>query len=115
MKPDNIHGICGPKCTNCDAYKATKNDDKDEQSLVASKWSKYTGSPITAEDVLCDGCRIQDGRKAKLWHSCKIRLCAKDKDIDICSDCGECPCKLIEAPFAREELKKLQLQRIAAQ
>lgn len=78
---------CGLDCKNCDARKATVNDDNALREKVAKLWSELNGVEITPEMINCTGCRV-DGVKTPYCDClCPIRKCAKSKGV---STCGEC-------------------------
>ncbi len=83
---------CGLDCFNCQIH---------EDNLTAEfarMMSDKTGVPVEA--ISCQGCRRQDGVH---WHlpteGCATLTCAREKGVDLCSDCSEFPCGLL-APLA---------------
>src|SRR4030042_3194192 len=108
MELDEIIAICGPKCSECEAYKATRNG-REDLKRVALKWSKDMGREFTPEDIVCDGCRVKDGRLSVYCSTCVIRLCAQSNGFETCAHCNRCPCERIIAPPAIESLNNLKL------
>jgi hypothetical protein len=108
MTIDPIHAVCGPKCTQCPAYEATRSGDPKQLAAVAAEWSQALGKEVAPEDIVCDGCRVENGRKSAYWQTCEIRLCAHERGHDICAACEQCPCEKIVAPPAREALDALK-------
>ena len=80
---------CGLNCENCNAYKATKNNDNKLRAKTAELWSQLNGVNITPEMINCEGCRA-DGIKTYYCEAlCTIRQCALGRDYLTCGDCGE--------------------------
>lgn len=107
MAIDSLVAICGPSCTNCDAYKATRSSDPADLERLAAQWTQFMGKVYTAQDLLCDGCRV-GGRLSAYCATCDIRLCAEGKQHDTCAHCSDCPCDKIRAPQAQEALAALR-------
>ena len=90
-----IIAYCGLKCHECEAYIATKANDKEAIEKVAKKWStgEYSFAP---EDIWCDGC-VGDGERILTWcRECRIRNCCSEKQVPICTRCEDFPCEIIE-------------------
>lgn len=104
MRPDNIIAVCGFRCADCHAYKATQNDDRKELARLADEWTKSLGKTYTPDDILCDGCRVPGGRRVAYCTECNIKTCAVSKGYLTCAHCPECPCDKITQPKAREML-----------
>ncbi len=87
---NKLTAYCGLECAKCDGYKATQANDNKALESVAEKWRKqYNSDDITAEGVMCDGC-TNDGRLSGYCRFvCKIRSCAKNKDIQNCAYCSD--------------------------
>ena len=84
----DLIAICGLDCQDCDARKATINNDDALREKVAKLWSELNNTEITAEMINCMGCRT-DGIKTVYCDSlCPIRKCAVSKGFETC---GECP------------------------
>lgn len=105
---NDLTAICGPSCTQCQAYIATRNNDKKELEHIAAEWTKGLGRTFTADDIICDGCRVPGGRLSSYCATCEIRICARSKGAITCAHCAECPCEKIVAPPAREALEALK-------
>jgi hypothetical protein len=108
MVLDDLTAICGPSCTQCQAYIATRNNDKAELERIASEWTKGLGRTFTADDIVCDGCRVPGGRLSTYCATCEIRLCAQNKGMVTCAHCPDSPCEKIIAPPAIEALAALK-------
>lgn len=105
---DNLVPVCGPRCDQCPAYKATQSGNRAELEHIAAEWTKGLGKTFTAEDILCDGCRVEGGRLSAYCATCEIRLCAQGKGHPTCAHCDDYPCARIVAPPAREALDKIR-------
>jgi hypothetical protein len=105
---NDLTAICGPSCTQCQAYVATKSDNKAELERIAAEWSKGLGRTFTVEDIVCDGCRVEGARLSSYCATCEIRICAQSKGYPTCAHCPECPCEKIVAPPAREALENIK-------
>jgi len=53
---------CGLKCTECEAFIATQNDDAELRDKVAREWSHLYKIPVEPEHINCTGC-LSDGVK----------------------------------------------------
>lgn len=105
---NDLTAICGPSCTQCQAYTATKNNDRNALEKIAAEWTKGLGLTFTADDIICDGCRVPGGRLSSYCATCDIRICAQGKSAITCAHCSESPCEKIVAPPAREALEALK-------
>ena len=94
----NLIAFCGIDCEQCDARKATLNNDNALREEVAKLWTKLNGVDITPEMINCEGCRA-DGVKTPFCDSlCRIRQCALGKAYETCGDCSEVKtCKTVGA------------------
>jgi hypothetical protein len=105
---DDLIAVCGPSCAKCPAYVATHTDNRAELQKIADEWTKSLGKTYSADDIICDGCRVQGGRLTAYCASCNIRVCAQDKGVITCAHCDECPCEKIVSPGARKVLEDLK-------
>lgn len=90
----SIFGACGINCENCDAFKATKNNDNEFRKATAEKWSKEYNHEFKPEDVNCEGC-MTEGRHLGYCSQCNIRKCAIDEKVQSCGKCPDYPCEAI--------------------
>ena len=80
---------CGLDCKECEAYKATVNDDDELRIKVAKEWSELNNADITPQMINCQGCRL-DGAKTPFCDKlCPIRQCAMKRGADTCGSCPE--------------------------
>lgn len=108
MTFDDLTAICGPSCTQCDAYKASRSGNRAELERIAIEWTKAMGRTFTADDIYCDGCRVPDGRLSSYCETCDIRICAQSRGNITCAHCEDCPCDMIVAPEAQKALAILK-------
>ena len=80
---------CGLDCENCEARKATVNDDNELREKVAKEWSELNKAEITPEMINCVGCRIDGVKTPYCGNICPIRQCAMGKGYETCGDCQE--------------------------
>ncbi len=106
---DDLTAVCGPSCTRCDAYIATRNNDRAALERIAAEWTKGLGRTFTPEDIVCDGCRAV-GRHSTYCATCEIRNCARAAGYETCAHCPRSPCEKIVAPPAQEALAELKRQ-----
>ncbi|MDD6301855.1 MAG: DUF3795 domain-containing protein [Bacillales bacterium] len=78
---------CGLNCEECDAYKATINNDDELREKVAKEWSILNGIEITKEMINCEGCRTEGKKTPFCDKLCPIRNCTKSKMVNTCGDC----------------------------
>ena len=112
MDEDAI-SYCGPMCWECPAHQATRTDDREMLERTAKMWSEHMAEEIAPEDLVCDGCRTEEGRKALFCGMCKIRTCAVERGYDNCAPCPDYACDKLEeffgiAPEAKAKLEELR-------
>jgi hypothetical protein len=66
---------------------------ENEWNLVAP-CGLYCGECAAFIDGRCGGCRSNKGLSEEYRKYCKIYECSYNKNIRICLDCSEFPCKL---------------------
>lgn len=74
--------FCGLYCGACETLRANMEDRIDELARQRER---------TVEDVTCFGCKTEIN--GSYCRRCVIKQCAKDKEIEFCSDCLEYPCQ----------------------
>lgn len=84
---ENLIACCGLDCKECQARKATINNDDELREKVAKNWSELNGVLITKEMINCDGCRVNGVKTPFCDKLCPIRQCVISKHIDTCGDC----------------------------
>lgn len=87
---------CGIECSLCPAFKATQENDMKKLAEVAAEWSKHFGMDVTAENVLCDGCKSDTGRICGYCGACLVRSCGIEKGVVTCAHCEDYSCEKLE-------------------
>ena len=110
---DEMMAYCGLVCTECPAYQGTQADDRALLESTARRWSEGYGESIAPEDILCDGCRSETGRRARFCDECGVRACCIGRGMETCARCEEYICERLEtvlgyAPEARANLEELR-------
>lgn len=83
---------CGLDCFNCELYEDNLTTDFAE--FIHSKIG------IPKEDIVCKGCRQQDGKHYHILSGgCATLNCIKLRRLELCCDCDDFPCALL-APIA---------------
>jgi hypothetical protein len=106
---------CGLVCSRCPTFIATQNDDDEAREKTVAVYAQKFCMDLQKEDINCDGCLSEGGRKIGYCQACEIRQCCIGKGLNHCVICPEEPCsKLVrfhefspEAKAAFEALKKL--------
>ena len=85
---------CGLNCAKCDIYEAGHGNEKKRDEILA--WFRQERNKILKpEQITCEGCR---GPLNAHWsEDCKMMLCAKNKKVQYCFQCGEFPCSILNA------------------
>jgi hypothetical protein len=78
---EKIVAYCGIVCTECPAFIATKNDDDAKRKETAELWSKQFGQEIKPEDINCEGCTLDTGKKIDHCTVCEIRKCGHEHKV----------------------------------
>ena len=108
-----ILSYCGLDCGECEAFIATKKDDRKELEAVAKKWTEqYGAKTITADMCVCDGCA--SGQRVNTAHAatCAIRLCASKRGVTTCAHCPEYGCDILKGFFAFAPVLKEKLEAV---
>jgi hypothetical protein len=104
---------CGIVCTECPAFRGTRDNDVELLDRAAKVWQEHYDEELTADSIRCHGCKSQNGPLSATCVSCKIRICAKDRGVESCALCDEFGCETLETilevvPEAREKLEELR-------
>jgi Zn ribbon nucleic-acid-binding protein len=110
----HLAAACGTFCGACPAYIAKHSEDEKRFSSGPMK-PNIDGFVAYMNNQRCDGC-LSGGMLAGHCQTCKIRLCAANKQNDSrCSDCEELPCSDITSlinqggyPHRQEYLPNLE-------
>ena len=112
---EEMIAMCGLRCDQCPALKATRNDDHELRRQTAEQWSKEFGAEIKPEDVNCDGCLNLEGRHINYCDVCKIRKCGIDRGVANCAQCDDYACEQLNDSFAMAPAAKANLEAIRKQ
>ena len=110
---ENTVVYCGLVCSECPAYLATQAGDMAALEEVASQWSQAFGEPITATDILCDGCTSGSTRLCSHCSVCEVRACASGRGVVTCAHCDDYGCQTLTrfleyAPEAKGTLEEIR-------
>jgi hypothetical protein len=111
MDNGKIIAFCGILCSDCPAYLATQAADDEALAKQAAEWSSDE-YPLTADDLICDGCIYEDKRAAKFCLECDVRQCALERGVENCAHCDDFPCEKLEKPWSISVDAKTTLEEI---
>lgn len=100
--------VCGTNCKKCEAYKATRSKSNRKLKKVAEEWSELLFFSLDIEDIKCNGCRVQEGKKASFVTMCDIRNCSIEKRVHTCAHCQQSTCSKIKSQPIIENINKLK-------
>lgn len=109
---NTLIAYCGLNCEQCDARKATIENNDCLRAETARKWCEMNHTDqITPESINCMGCRTEGTKFYFCSHMCEVRKCAESKGLETCGQCeSKTSCEKL-APFRDnpEVAKNLQL------
>ncbi|MBM3314941.1 DUF3795 domain-containing protein [candidate division WOR-3 bacterium] len=109
-----LYGVCGIECGECPAYRATQTDDNGLRAETAAEWSKAFGHPFKPEDINCDGCVTEGGRKIGYCGMCEIRKCGTGRGLKSCAFCPDYACERLTGFFKTAGAAKPNLDALRA-
>jgi uncharacterized protein DUF3795 len=106
---------CGLVCSDCPTFLATRNDDDDARKKTARLYAEKFGLDVKPEDINCDGCKSEGGKRIGYCRTCAVRACSSEKGLEHCLFCDDQPCETLrefhtfspEAKACFEALKKV--------
>lgn len=103
---------CGIICSSCPAYRSARKPRPRAQIRVARLWSTKENQ-YEACDITCKGCTEAWGRKFSHCINCKVRECARKRQIRHCGECDEYPCQKLKDLYDRLDprIKRIKLTR----
>lgn len=75
----DLIACCGLDCENCDARKATVNNDDALRKKTAKQWAEANDAPIKPEHINCMGCRTEGVKYLYCSDLCPVRKCVSEK------------------------------------
>lgn len=109
-----IVAYCGIICSDCPTFKATKANGDVERRRVAKLWTKQYGREYKAEDINCDGCLTEEARIFGYCKTCKMRRCARERNVENCAHCEDYACEKLSKLFLEYKPAKQVLDEIRA-
>lgn len=109
---EKMIAYCGLVCTDCDAFKATQNNDDNLRKQVAEKWTKEYNHPFKPEDINCDGCLPDTVKTIGHLNVCPIRKCGQEKGVKNCAYCEDYACEELNKYFKMAPVMKANLEEI---
>jgi len=111
---ETLIAYCGLNCAKCEAYKATRADDKEWKARVASRWQvEYHLSPIEPDRITCEGCRIANGHTFIFFSECPVRNCGLERGVETCAHCDDFDtCKVLNEFFQSTPQANVYLEEI---
>ena len=108
---------CGLNCSTCQIYLASIEEDiihkTSKKERISKGITKSLSAIFQAKDTpVCNGCKTENGRLCYSCKSCKIRECAKAKEINSCADCTEYACKKLDDFFKHNPSAKNNLAKV---
>jgi len=109
---EEIVAYCGLVCTECPAYKATKEDDDKARAKIAEEWSKRYQHSFKTEDINCSGCLAVGDVQIGYCRVSEIRKCGSDRKVLNCGYCIEYPCDKLNEFHTKVVEAKANLEAI---
>lgn len=78
---------CGLYCGACPVLQANERGDEEWIAATAVEWKRKP------DDLRCHGCKSEV--TAAFCTDCGMRLCAREKGLEFCSECTEYPCEKV--------------------
>lgn len=109
---EKLIAACGINCSECEARKATMDNDNEQRAAVAEKWSQQYDANLTADHINCNGC-MEPGVHFGHCNECDYRHCVRSKGLRNCSECSDYPCEMLNTfhgyvPAAKANLEELR-------
>ena len=100
---NELIAYCGLICKGCLINWATKETDKAQKKKMKAEivWicreTYGYGKDFALENVTdCDGCRTEGGRLFSGCKKCKIRKCARQRELENCAYCNDFICEKLQ-------------------
>jgi hypothetical protein len=113
----NVVSYCGLLCDGCPIFWATKEKDvilKENMRIEIAKLSnKLYKTNFCSKDITdCDGCLTENARLFPGCIDCKIRNCAREKNLLNCANCSDYVCESLDTFFKDNAEAKSRLDFI---
>ena len=109
---EKMIAYCGLVCTDCDAFKATQENDDNLRKQVAEQWTKEYKHPFKPEDINCDGCLPKTAKNFGHPNVCPVRKCGQEKGVLNCAYCEDYACEELNKYFEMFPEMKANLEEI---
>lgn len=114
---DSMLAFCGLACDSCPIHLATIEKDIDKKILmrkdIAEQLAKiYQTNPKPEIISDCDGCKIDNGRLFTGCNDCKIRKCAKKRNLESCAFCNDYICENLNKHYTYDPDSRNRLELI---
>ena len=108
---------CGLDCERCPIHLATLEQDPRKQRQlrvhIARICRQEYGLELHPEDITdCDGCRSGSGRLFSGCARCKIRACARSRDLTSCAICADYGCEELLNHFKTDPSARTRLENM---
>ncbi|MFZ5965670.1 MAG: DUF3795 domain-containing protein [Bacillota bacterium] len=81
---NELIAYCGLYCGACSFKVAFEEDNREHIMSMPTVYDRFKNEPLE----FCPGCRLENQ-----CGDCAIRDCARDREIEYCSLCGDFPCE----------------------
>ena len=110
---ENKIAFCGLNYEECEARKATVNNDDELRKKVAKLWSEWNQCEIEPEWINCEGCHGDGCKTCFCSEQCQIRKCALSKGINTCAECSKMEaCETLKMIIDHSEPAKNNLKNL---
>ena len=89
--------FCGLVCSECPTFLATQSDDDVAREKTAAFIAENYGLFFKPEQINCDGCKADSERLIEFCRTCEVRKCGLSRKVDVCIDCPDQPCEVLQA------------------
>jgi hypothetical protein len=108
---------CGLLCNGCPIFWATNEDNADRKEKMRIEIAKLSNqiyeTNYCSNDITdCDGCLTENERLFPGCQDCKIRNCAREKNLPNCAFCSHYVCESLNTFFKDNAEAKSRLDFI---
>ena len=114
---ETMLAYCGLDCESCPIHLATLETNISEQAKmriqIAEQLSKIYGTTPKPEMISdCEGCKSTNGRLFASCADCKIRQCARAKNMINCAYCSDFECNILGNHYKFDPASRVRLEEI---